>query len=248
MAYRDSGEPEKSAADDKAARDLDKRLQEIYAQLPVAPTLPVAEEEPEQPAPDKDDETSGAAPSADEPLVGRGMRGLGEPRRDRSEAAPSGGSVASDSPDVGGRTGGGSGLGSSRRPTETPQPTQPTFGTRSRATESNWEEDLLADDELGRGIRSPRSGTNPIVRDPLDDRARGRGRNPLDEAAGPSQRNVAPQFRRPLQSPFPQRAPRPTGFVEEAPQTPIRPSRQVTSPYSVPTVHPPGAYQFDYNP
>jgi hypothetical protein len=36
--------------------------------------------------------------------------------------------------------------------------------------------------------------------------------------------------------------------VEEAPLTPIRPPRQATSPRSVPTVHPPGAYQFDYNP
>jgi hypothetical protein len=108
----------------------------------------------------------------------------------------------------------------------------------------------LADDELGQGIRSPRGRTDPAAReprDPLDERPRGRGRNPVDGLADP-QRAVQPPFRRPLQSPFPQRAPRPTGFVEEAPLTPIRPQRTTTLPYSVPTVHPPGAYQFDYNP
>ena len=107
---------------------------------------------------------------------------------------------------------------------------------------------MLADDELGQSIRSSLGRTSPPPRNPVDDRGRGRGRNPLDDVAEPPQRTLQPAFRRPLQSPFPQRAPRPTGFVEEAPQTPIRPPRQVTSPFSVPTVHPPGAYQFDYNP
>jgi hypothetical protein len=244
LAYRDSGEPEKSAADDKAARDLDKRLQEVYAQMPVAPTPPAAGEATEPPAAAKD-EPAGATPKAEEPLVGRGMRGLGEPRRDRPEAASSGGSAAPDSAELGNRAGGGAGLGSGRRPDAT---RQPSFGTRSRTTENNREEDLLADDELGQSIRSPLGRTSPMVPGLVDERARGRGRNPPDVPADPPQRGVGPQFRRPLQSPFPQRAPRPTGFVEEVPQTPIRPPRQATSPYSVPTVHPPGAYQFDYNP
>ena len=242
LAYRDFGDPEKSAADDKSARELDKRLQEVYAQLPVPPTAPVATDEAEEPKASKDEKAS-EQPPADGPLVGRGMRGIGESRRDRTERAPSAGDIESASPELGGPAGAGAGLGSVRRPSDARSP----IGARTRAPEPTWEEDLLADDELGQGIRSPRGRTDPTLRDPLDERPRGRGRNPVDGLADP-QRAVQPPFRRPLQSPFPQRAPRPTGFVEEAPLTPIRPQRTTTLPYSVPTVHPPGAYQFDYNP
>ena len=239
LAYRDLGDAEKSEADDKSARELDKRLQEVYAQLPVPPTAPVATEEAAEPEASKDEPAS-EQPPAEGPLVGRGMRGIGESRRDRTDRGSSGDSESA-SPDLGDPSG--AGLGSVRRPSEARSP----IGARTRAPEPTWQEDLLADDELGQGIRAPRGRTDPAMRDPFDERPRARGRNPVDGIADP-QRAVQPPFRRPLQSPFPQRAPRPTGFVEEAPLTPIRPQRTTTSPYSVPTVHPPGAYQFDYNP
>jgi len=242
LAYRDSGDAEKSAADDKSARDLDKRLQEVYAQLPVPPTPPVATEETKEPESSKE-ETTVEAPAATEPLVGRGMRGIGEPRRERPDKPSSSGDIESASPDLGGRTGG-SGLGSLRRPPTAPQPSP---GSRARPSDATWEDSLLADDPLGQDLRSPPVRPGSSAREPVDERSRGRGRSAVDGATD-SQRAVAAPFRRPLQSPFPQRAPRPTGFVEEAPQAPVRPQRQATAPYSVPTVHPPGAYQFDYNP
>jgi tetratricopeptide repeat protein len=236
LAYRDHGDADESAADDKTARQLDKRLQEVYAQLPVPPTPAVTIEEAQKPDADKD-ETASEQPPADEPHVGRGMRGLGDARRDRPEPASSAGDIDLTSPDLGG-----AGLGPMRRPAEA---RQPSLGSRSRTSESTRQDDLLADDELGQGIRSPLGRTDPAAREPGNERPRGR-RNPVDGLTDP-QRPVQPPFRRPLQSPFPQRAPRPTGFVEEAPLTPIRPPRTSTAP-PVPTVHPPGAYQFDYNP
>jgi hypothetical protein len=241
LAYRDSGDLEKSAADDKSAREFDKRLEEVYAQMPVPPTPPVVEEAQAPEA--KKEETASEAPSTEEPLVGRGLRGLGETRRDRPEASSSAGDMDSASPEFGGPAGG-AGLGPMRRPAEA---RQPSLGSRLRSSDPTWEEDLLADDELGEGIRSPLGRKDPTTRESFDERSRGRGRSSADRADDP-QRTVQPPFRRPLQSPFPQRTPRPTGFVEEAPLTPIRPPRQATSPRSVPTVHPPGAYQFDYNP
>jgi hypothetical protein len=242
LAYRDQGDTEKSEADDKSARELDKRLQEIYAQLPVPPTPPVAIEEPQEPeaSPDK---TANEQPPADEPLVGRGMRGLSNTRRDRPETAPSPGGIDSASPELSGAGGGGAGLGPMRRPSDARLPSP---GSRSRTSEPTWQDNLLPDDELGKGIRSPLGRTDPAARESGVERPSGRGRNPVDGLADP-QRTVQPPFRRPLQSPFPQRTPRPTGFVEEAPLTPIRPPRTSTAP-PVPTVHPPGAYQFDYNP
>ncbi len=97
--------------------------------------------------------------------------------------------------------------------------------------------------------------------------ARGPNSSRGNESAGPAapgrprggRLSDLPRLPSPVQSPFPQLPPRPTGFVEEQIQSPFRPQPRQTfnNPYAIPTinnrspiptVHPPGAYHEDYNP
>jgi hypothetical protein len=235
LAYRDSGNEEASLADETSARQHDPRLAEVYSQLPEVVAEPATvETKPEQSA-----EKKSAADESDKVLAPRderrGLKGLSS----RRNAA---GSTAG----LDGKNGG----GADTVPVPVP-PKRVPYGP----TEKERLDAMLADD--GAEAAEP----PPVVPESSKKKSKGRTRSvpggwdpggagvmPSDPFASPA---TKPFYQQPMvRSPFPQRAPRPTGFVEEQPLSPqgTQPRQFFNNPYSAPTVRPPGAYHDDFNP
>jgi hypothetical protein len=109
----------------------------------------------------------------------------------------------------------------------------------------------LADDEAPATDLLPPRKSDGLGLPKVGERSRGDTGRLRRSSIAPAQSPLQAQSERPLQSPFPQRPLRPTGFVEEQPlptTSRTQPRRSFNSPYSVPTVHPPGAYHDDFNP
>jgi hypothetical protein len=197
LAYRDSGEAEKSAADEKTARQLDSQVREVYAELPdLTPPSALGKAQPDEPAvkPESSKGTSGPlepAPSDADDL--RRFMLL----KERFEP-------------------GQSGAGSQNK--FLPLLSKPRYVPLKSDDDSPLAEDSptwrsLAPGQPGAKSR-PRSGER--LRGDASDPIAG----PIEPAmpVSPFQRRgssvLAPNVSRPIQSPFPQPPPRPTGFVE----------------------------------
>jgi TPR repeat len=233
LAYHDSGNEEGSAADEASARKHDPRLAEVYSQLPEVVAEPATvETKPEQSA-----EKKSASDESDKVLAPRderrGIKGLSSRRNLPGSTA---------------------GIDANGGAEIVPVPVPPKrvpFGP----TDKERLDAMLADDdteapapvapESSKKKSKGRARSVPGGWDPTDGRA---GVMPSDPFASPA---TKPFYQQPMvRSPFPQRAPRPTGFVEEQPLSPqgTQPRQLYNNPYSAPTVRPPGAYHDDFNP
>jgi hypothetical protein len=238
LAHRDQGHAQDAQDDEKLARQLDPRLQEVYAQWPSA-ELPAAakasEDEPSKDEPSGDEETS---------TLGRGIGYRAESRKERMNGSPAPGSAE---PGPFGAATVPGGAGQRDRDKHLPLLMKPRY------TLPSSDDKPLADEETPAKDLSPPRKADGVGLRRTGERSRGdtgRLRGSSTATPGP-QSPLQAQSERPLQSPFPQRPLRPTGFVEEQPlPTTSRPQprRSVNNPFSVPTVHPPGAYHDDFNP
>jgi hypothetical protein len=258
LAYRDLGKPDESAADEKKARERDPRLKEIYSQLPDVVAEP-ARVETAEPIADtsKSDEKPAGVGSRSEGL-GQGLQGLNSRRLLRTTPTPET-TAAPAQP--------------AERVLPQPQPQSQRRNTRDLAQEqSGFDEDLTNNDAFpdafpqpprqadprGKGKAAARPGSrNAGARtggrsDGFDSRRAG-GYPPANPFGGQQNFGNGPQFGNALpplaRSPFPQRQPAPTGFVEQ-PLSPfnVQPRQPYSTPYSAPNVRPPGAYHDDFNP
>lgn len=243
LAYRDQGLADKSAADVRLARQFDPRLQEIYAELPSAALFSTAEKEGTSATADEKSNAEDASESEPE----NGTRTQAERREAQKKAVSSATTQAIAPFDV--------------KPTvgaKTKQQILESVRKQEQAQALTWEDEFLSDEELlneqqvappGKtGTPShPRSGQRSRVdADRITDGPSSPFRPRLPSMSGPGVQTPA---QRPVQSPFPQRAPRPTGFVDEPLGTGRAPGRTLyDNPYSVPTVRPPGAYHDDFRP
>ena len=233
LAYRDKGDADASAKDEKTARKNDPRLKDIYSQLPDAIVQPaVAETKPERTANETQADKVDAASSASQGLKGLSTR--------FSVQGSSGGTKRAD-----------------EEPNDT-RPAMPKAKLPPSTTRQERMEALLPEDDLGE-YESPSSGGGLTPREKSKNRSRVSAGDREGDPRAPStflppRPFAAPQAsnfnRSPIvRSPFPQRPPAPTGFVEPQPTSPqgMQP-RQNYSPYSAPTVRLPGAYHDDFNP
>jgi hypothetical protein len=197
LAYRDSGEAEKSAADEKTARELDAQVREVYAELPdLTPPSAIGKAEPDE--------------SAVEPESSKGASAPLEPA----------GSEADD-------------LRQFMLLKERFEPGQTTAGSQSKflpllskprytSPRSNDDSPFAEDLPARRGLAPVQPGAKSRQRS--GERLRGDASDPVAGSSEPAmpvspfQRRgssvLAPNASRPIQSPFPQPTPRPTGFVE----------------------------------
>jgi len=252
IAYRDLGKAEESAADEKKARELDGDVKEVYAHLTetvdIVPPLAPAESATED---SKTDAATGSKESESASDVFE-TKDLHESVRSRLRDA--------DETDRALGRGAGAGMpdrlnprraaipapfpsGADLMPTEEPAPS--AFGT----TTPQQSPAPQAGPGSSRSRAAPRGGNamGPAMNNPYS-RMQDVPQSPW-QPRGPSM--AAPNLGTSVHSPFPQRAPRPTGYVEEAPQSPFRAPAQggyYNNPYSPPTNHPPGAYHSDFNP
>ncbi|MBI3838008.1 MAG: tetratricopeptide repeat protein [Planctomycetia bacterium] len=259
IAYRDQGDADKSLADETRARQLDARIEQTYSHMPeTASPLPVASSQ--SPA---DETGSGTVTEAAEPpasdILSEGLRRRRPFRLDSQE--PRAGSAAADTTTRGiprnsardplgldsqfsrPRSGG---EATDNRPAYDPNPPRDTRNRQPYDKLKSWNTPLDEQDvaQQQRGAEGTRGESE-----------RGPSSSRRNAPAGPGRSRGGrlsdlPRLPSPVQSPFPQLPPRPTGFVEEQIQSPFRPqTRQpFNNLYTVPTVHPPGAYHNDYDP
>jgi hypothetical protein len=254
IAYRDRGDDKRSLADNTKARENDQHLKQVYSHLPgTVPDLP-------EPAVEKAAEgSSSASAEAAQPIAGdeldeslrirreitenelKDARGDGPSpgkARNSKRGAPDSQRFLPRSDDIG------SDDGSVSQPLDafdTPRK-QPYNGPRNGSAPQGRQN--AGRQPRGQATRESSRGMGSSRETDFDDPA----------APGPSRGRISNQRRMlsPVQSPFPQLPPRPTGIVEQVaplpggPQT--QPRQYFTNPYAPPTVHPPGAYQTDYNP
>jgi hypothetical protein len=251
LAFRDLGKAAESADDEKKARERDPRLQEIYSQLPDIIAEPAHVETPESIADTSKGDENPAGIGSRAEGSGGGLQGLSSRRLLRStakqEAAP-----------------------------PVPQAAQPAQQQPARRSarelaqdEAGFDEDFSDRDASPRaaGQPSPRgngkaagapgsrnAGARTGGRTDGFDSPRAGGYQPANPFGGQQNLgNAGQQFGTgvpPLaRSPFPQRQPAPTGFVER-PLSPfsVQPRQPYSTPYSAPAVRPPGAYHDDFNP
>jgi hypothetical protein len=243
IAYRDQGLADKSAADVRLARQFDTRLQEIYSEIPAV-TLPTTTDR------EKTSEVAEETPSAEDASEGEaeiGTRSQAERRRAQKNAANAAARPEIAPFDV-----------KAPAPTKTKAQILESVRKQESGLSSIWEDDFLSDDALLDKQTTPPGKTGAGSRARTGERSRVDSERFPDGPSSPFQPRgpgmAAPGLQspsqRPLQSPFPQRSPRPTGFVDEQPLgTQRAPSRTLyNNPYSVPTVRPPGAYHDDFNP
>ncbi len=251
LAYRDRGDVDKSTTDDQEARKLDSRLQAIYAQLPepsvAAPATP-------EPAAEEADKQAEAKPETSSPsLLKPPTDELQEYERLKKRFEPNAsGQAAAEPPDPT--------LELLKKPTfkmpsSTTSEEPPAAGGLGSARPGRTE-DLEPAPTTGRPS-SPRStaGAPGRTGDVLPPTSPWRTREPSGGLGiTPPSRNYTSPFQAPTvpplaRSPFPQRSPRPTGYVEEPlPPQATQPRQIYTNTQSVPTVRPFGAYHYDYNP
>jgi tetratricopeptide repeat protein len=256
LAYRDHGDDEKSQDDESTARRLDPRVSETYAQLPDVLPDPTADLTNERRLDDpgttnKAAESlfgTGAPPATDDDFLPQRRRDLDLPAADRDNADQN----PRDRRD--------------RLDPLDPRGSRDSISSKSRSTPRQ-----AADDASGAVRRRIADESDEPLTRQSSSIPRRRAVDPrLDDHRSPTEQRYAsppptsPWLPRgsfsgsldggnPYQtapsSPFPQRAPRPTGFVEE-PQGPYRsqPRGYNSNPYSIPTNRPPGAYHSDLNP
>jgi hypothetical protein len=259
IAYRDQGDAEKSLADEARARQLDASIGDTYSHLPET-TQPVGTVSLEKPAGETGNPTATEAaesPADDvltETLRQRRERGLdAEERESGSTAVGTGGTPRNRTRDPLGLDVQRSRRRADGETTDNRQNynrNQPNATSKRRPDNDSksWAMPLDSYDARqergGEGMRreGPRGGINSRWNEPTGPVAPGRSRG--------GRLSDLPRLPSPTQSPFPQLAPRPTGFVEEPVQSPFngQPRQTYTNPYAAPTVHPPGAYHDDYNP
>jgi hypothetical protein len=267
MAYRDHGDAEKSQDDDVTARRLDPRISETYAQLPdvLPPTPPPATNAGGSGDTTSVDTILGGAGSGSKD--GDGLSGKSTPSatdddllsrrrnvRDLPAANPSGAERN---------------RRARRESADSLDPLDPlgSNSSKSRSTPRSsagetWDADrrLRADDSDDGVPRQP----SPVPRRRPADRRYDDYRSPLEQryASPPATSPWQPRtsfsgsldggnpYQPAPQSPFPQRTPRPTGYVDEPVQGPFRSQSGGTSsnPYSIPTNHPTTAVHGDLNP
>jgi hypothetical protein len=251
LAYRDLGKPTESAADEKKARERDPRLKEIYSQLPdvIAEPAHVERDEPIADSSKGDESPHGVGSRT--AGTSQGLQGLSSGRLFRT--TPNQAAAA-----------------------KPPQPAQPALPPPTRRNnrelaqeEAPFDEDFTNRDAFpqapgqanprGKGKAAGRPGSrNSAARtgglSEGFDSPRAGGYQPANPFGGQQNfGNAGPQFGNavpPLaRSPFPQRQPAPTGFVEQ-PLSPfsVQPRQPYSTPYSAPNVRPPGAYHDDFNP
>jgi len=259
LAYRDQGDHEHGQADEGLARKLDPRLKEVYAQLPeyTSPTgKPSASAEEAEPTADAKKEQTAHEPGLIKPPTDE----LKEYERLKQRFDPDGGATASSD-------------------TETPSDPavgllqKPTFRMPAADTEAEYEPELaapLANPAPGAPLPGGRALAEPGITKPAPRAAApGSVSGEVLPPASPWRRRdglppsptgsrsyggttLYPGVAALPHSPFPQRAPSPTGYVE--PSSPF-PQQRVqarplynNAPYSTQTVRPFGAYHTDYNP
>lgn len=265
LAYRDQGNPEHGTADEELARKLDPRLKEVYAQLPeyTPPTgKPKSSGEGGEPSPEAKQEQAAAEPSAIKPPVDE----LKEYERLKQRFEPDGSVAGGESDETADPA-----LGLLKKP---------TFRMPSAEPEAEYEPELAAPLAGPAPGAAPPGGSLPGGKAPSAPGAatpgtRGVGLGAVSgEALPPSspwrRRDGLPPSPTPSQpyggstlypgvaalphSPFPQRAPRPTGYVEPVSPFPQAQQRVQSrplynnAPYAPQTVRPFGAYHTDYNP
>ena len=260
IAYRDQGDAEKSLADESKARQLDASIGETYSHLPET-TQPLGAVSLEKSA----DETGNPTTTeAAEPQAGDVLTESLRQRRQRELDAEE-------------RESGSAGVGAVESPRNR---TRDPLGldsqrSRRRANGETTDNRLTYDRNQPKGTSKRRADNDSKSwAMPLDSQdtvrqnrgcegmrregARGGTGSRWNEPSGPvapdrsrgGRLSDLPRLPSPVQSPFPQLAPRPTGFVEEAIQSPFnaQPRQTYSNPYAAPTVHPPGAYHDDFNP
>ena len=257
--YRDQGNAEKSLADETKARQLDTAIEETYSHLPET-TQPLGVISLEKPAGETSSATATqpAEPPVDDALmeslrVRRRLDVKAEQRRSSSDVTGTGTRGAS-------RNRTRDPLGSSSQysrlradgETTVNRPNynldEPYAIPKSRPYDNSkgWNTPLDAQDAA-----QQERGANGMRRDA----SRGAGNSRWNDTIGPvgpgrSRGGRLSDLPSPVQSPFPQLPPRPTGYVEEQVQTPFkqRPQQTIGTPFNAPTVHLPGAYHEDFNP
>lgn len=239
LAYRDQGDAEKSQEDESTARRLDPRVSETYAQLPdVGPKAVTPDSHPvdssapnsevdtlygtktTQPAKD-DDFLSHNRPELEvDPLAAEKKQRKDLEDRDALEVRRAREAVARKKRPVAG--------GAGQRDEDSLA--RPSGSAASKAAPRRSRDDSLYSPSEPRYASPP---TSPWA--------------PRGAISGNVERGNPYQT---PSSPFPQRAPRPTGFVEDPGTGPFRsPPRGVSSnPYSIPTNRLPGALHDDLNP
>lgn len=253
LAYRDQGDEERGRADEDLARKLDPRLKEIYAQLPeYTPTTarPDTSAEEAEPSPDGKNEQVAHEPSLIKPATDE----LKEYERLKQRFEPDGRAAAGgDSEDPA--------LGLLQKP---------TFRMPAAEQEAEYEPELAApltspvpggpaSAGPGGARSAPRAaGPGALGGEVLPPASPWRRRDGLPPSPTPSRpyggTTLYPGVAALPHSPFPQRAPSPTGYVEPASPFPQQPQRVQSrplynsAPYSPQTVRPFGAYHTDYNP
>jgi hypothetical protein len=263
IAYRDQGDAKAATKDEMTARELDVQLKETYAEL--ADMTPPGLAGSGQSDPSNGDANADAAkeandhenakPGADDvPFPSRRSEQL-EPKKPASEAPVPGADPQASSQDQ------------IRELLTVPQFRLPRANPDSAATDDNSRSGANPAHRRGepaaappsrapgrsRAGERPQAGTSRFAPDPLP--IRSPWQTPGQYPASDQQPYAASPYQRPVQSPFPQAQPRPTGFFREQPQSSSGdgPRQYYNNPYSTgpapnPTVHPPGAYQEDFNP
>jgi hypothetical protein len=255
LAYRDQGQSKPAESDEQLARQLDPRIKEVYAQLPEYTAPP--------PKPGADPEAATAEKSkeaADEPSLIKPVEDeLQEFQRLKKRFEPLSAHTANDA--------------------EAPvDPTlellkKPTFRLPSEATDGEHQPEPAAPPGGGSagagppraagapgrtesGAATPRPAASPL--ETLPPASPWRRRDSAAPAPIPSQpyggSTLYPGVTALPRSPFPQRAPSPTGYVEPSSPFAQQPQRVQArplynnAPYNPQTVRPFGAYHSDYNP
>jgi hypothetical protein len=197
LAYRDSGEAEKSAADEKSARELDSQIREVYAELPdLTPPSAIGKSAPDEPAATSESYKGTSAP--DEPATSEAedlrrfmlLKERFEPGQSKADSQNK----------------------------FLPLLSKPRFTPSKSDDDSTAGEDAPA----RRGLSPGQKGAPARARS--GERLRGDANDPIAGSIEPAmpvspfQRRgsstLAPNVSRPIQSPFPQAPPRPTGIVQ----------------------------------
>ncbi len=253
LVYRDQGNQEKSAEDQAKARELDVKLKESYAEM--------SESAPSGTEPTENAEALDAKRRAEEIKNKAVARDTAETAKDDPLSEPlrpasPGGPLDRSRPFA----------GSYRSEPEKPSQTQAQINELLKAPQykmprtSNQTAD--ADDDESAPPSPRRKATGPTragARRPstaaLNDFPASTFELPPVQSPfipqspyGGGQSSLPPSYQRPVQSPFRQSGPRTTGFFTEGPQSPFVPRDSQSGAVQPATVHPPGAYQSDFNP